>query len=106
MIKEMRRWVSATTRFGLSDLPAGMGFVSVVAPNMWSEVADPGLPGRPTLVGAAIGDGVIQLHATAHPGRIGKHIGRVAQLQLFAKPRRDLIAVPPECVRRADRSPA
>jgi hypothetical protein len=53
---------------------------------MGSEVADPGLAGRPTLIGAEVGDGVIKIDAAAHTGGKRKHVGRVAQLQLFAEP--------------------
>ena len=45
-----------------------------------SEVADPGLPGRPALIGAEISDGVINIDAAAHRGGVGKHIGGIAEL--------------------------
>ena len=70
-----------------------MGFAAVVAAHVGSEVADSGLARRPTLVQAQIGEGVIHIHTAVHPGGVGKHIGWVPQLQLFAKPYRDLIAV-------------
>src|SRR4029453_18348169 len=80
-------------RFGLPDLPAAVGFVAMVTADVGSEVADPGLAGRPTLIRTEIRNRVILIHAAAHPGGIGEYISWVAQLQLFAAPGRDLITI-------------
>jgi hypothetical protein len=45
-----------------------MGFAPVVAADVGSEVADPGLAGRATLIGAQVADGVIHIHAAASAG--------------------------------------
>jgi hypothetical protein len=77
----------------LANVPAAVGLVAVVAADVGSEVADLGLAGRPALIETPIGDGVIQVQAAAHRSGVGEHISRVAQLQLFAKPGRDLITI-------------
>ena len=68
-------------------------FVVVVPTYVRSQVADPSLAGRPTLVRTEVGDGVIKIDAAAHRSGIGEHVGRVAKLELFAEPGRDLVAV-------------
>ncbi len=68
-------------------------FVVVVAADVGSEVADSGLAGRAALVGPEVGDGVVKVDAAAHRGGIVKHIGGVAELELFAKPGGDFVAV-------------
>jgi hypothetical protein len=65
----------------------------VVVAGVGSEIRDPGLAGRSTLVGAEVGDGVIHIDQPAHRGGVGEHIGGVAELQLLAEPGRDLVAV-------------
>jgi hypothetical protein len=70
-----------------------MGLASVVAADVGSEVADPGLAGRPTCIGTEVEDGVIHIHPAAHRGGIRKHISRAAELQLLPQPGRDLITV-------------
>jgi hypothetical protein len=65
----------------------------VVAAYVRSEVADPGLPGRPALIGAEISYGVINIDAAAHRGGVRKHIGGIAELQLLAEPGRNLVAL-------------
>ena len=70
-----------------------MGFVVVVAPYVGSEVPDPGLTGRPAFVGAQVGDGVIDIDRAADCGGVGKHVGGVAQLELFPKPGRNFVCV-------------
>ena len=77
----------------MSDLPAAEGFVPVMAPYVRSEVADPGLAGWPTLVGAEVGNRVIKIDPAAHCGGIREHVGGIAELQLFAEPRGDFVAV-------------
>jgi hypothetical protein len=70
-----------------------MSLQSVVAAGVGSEVADAGLAGRPTPVGAEVGSGVVKIDATAHCGGVGEHVGGIAQLRLFAEPRRYFVAV-------------
>ena len=77
----------------MSNLPAAEGFEPVMVADMWSEVSDPGLAERPTLVGAEVGDGVVKVDAAADCGGVGEHVGRVAELELFAEPRGDFVAV-------------
>jgi hypothetical protein len=70
-----------------------VGFVVVVAAYMGSEVPEPGLPRRSTLIGAQIGNGVIDIDRAAHRGGVGKHIGGEAELQLFSEPGWDLVGI-------------
>ena len=51
--------------FGLSNLPAAVRFLVVVAANVGSEVAEPGLAGRTALIGAQIGNRVIDVDGAA-----------------------------------------
>jgi hypothetical protein len=77
----------------LSDLPAAVRLLVVVAADVWSEVAEPGLAGRPAAVRAQIRDGVINVDGSADSGGVGKHISRVAQLELFAEAGGDFVGV-------------
>jgi hypothetical protein len=70
-----------------------MRFQPVVVAGVGSEVADAGLAGWSALVGAEVGNGVIKLDQPAHCGGVGEHVGGVAELELFAEPGRDLVAV-------------
>src|SRR3954452_21689239 len=70
-----------------------MGFQPVMEAHVRSEVADPGLARRPTLVRIEVGDGVININPPAHRGGVRKHIGRIAQQYLFAERSGDLVAV-------------
>jgi hypothetical protein len=79
--------------FGLSDLPAVVGFDPVVVAGVGSEVPDPGLAGWPAFVGAQIRDGVVDIGGAADGRGVGKHVGGVAQLELFPKPGRNFVAV-------------
>ena len=79
--------------FGLSDLPSAMGLPVMVAPHVRSEVADPGLAGWPAAVRAEIGDRVIRIDAATDRGCVGKHIGGIAQQELFAKTGRNLVTI-------------
>ena len=60
---------------------------------MGSEVPDPGLTGRPTLVGAQVGDGVIDIDRAADCGGVGEDIGGIAQQDLFAEAGGDFVCV-------------
>jgi hypothetical protein len=83
----------ARCRVRVVDLPAAVGFDPVVVAGVGSEVPDPGLAGRPTFVGAQVGDGVIDIDRAADCGGVGKYVGGVAQLELFPKPGRNFVAV-------------
>jgi hypothetical protein len=65
----------------------------VVVADVGSEVAEPGLAGRPAVVEIDIGDGVVDVDAAADRVGVGEDVGGVAQQQLFAEARRDLIAI-------------
>ena len=60
---------------------------------MGSEVPDPGLAGRSTSVRTQVGDGVINIGGAADGGGGGKHVGGVAELELFAEPGGHFVAV-------------
>jgi hypothetical protein len=45
------------------------------------------------LVGAEVGDGVVKVDAAADCGGVGEHVGGITELQLFAEPGRDFVAV-------------
>jgi hypothetical protein len=77
----------------LPDLPATEGFDPMMVAGVGSEVSDPGLARRPTLVGAQIGNGVVHIDRAAHRVGVGKHIGVVPQLELFAETGGDFIAI-------------
>ena len=62
----------------MPDPPAAVGFVSMVAAGMGSEVADAGLAGWSTPVGVEVGDGVINIYRPGDCGGVREHIGRVA----------------------------
>ena len=79
--------------FGLADLPAGVRFQAVVVAGVGSEVADAGLAGRAALVGAEVGNGVVNVDQPAYCGGVGEDVGGVAEVELFAEPGRDFIAV-------------
>jgi hypothetical protein len=51
------------------------------------------LAGRATLIGAEVGDGVVKVDAAGHRGGVGEHVGGIAQVELFAEPGRDFVAV-------------
>jgi hypothetical protein len=72
-----------------------VGFVVVVAPYVGSEAPDPGLTGwrQPAFVGAQIRDGVVDIGGAADGRGVGKHVGGVAQQDLFAEAGRDFVAV-------------
>ncbi len=91
----MRRWGDATAKCLVlaGVLASPIGFVVVVAADVGSEVADSGLAGRPAAGGAEVGDGVIHVEAAAHRSGVGKHVGGVAELELFAEPGGDFVAV-------------
>ena len=70
-----------------------MRLLVVVAADVGAEVPEPGLAGRPAAVRAQIRDGVINVDGSADRGGVGKHISRVAQLELFAEAGRDFVGV-------------
>ena len=77
----------------MPDLPAAVRLLVVVAADVGAEVAEPGLAGRAAFVWAQVGDGVVEVDGAADGGGVGEHIGRVAQLQLFAEAGRDLVGI-------------
>jgi hypothetical protein len=77
----------------LSDVPPAVGFEVVTTAGIRSEVADPGLAGRPAAVEADIGLGVINIDTATDRSRVGKHIGRVPQQDLLTQTGRNLVAV-------------
>jgi hypothetical protein len=69
----------------LSHLPAGMRLQAVVIAGVGSEIPDPGLAGWSALVGAEVGNGVINIDQPANGGGVGEDVGGVAELELFAE---------------------
>jgi hypothetical protein len=79
--------------FGLMFLPAAVGDGAVPGPGERAEVAEPGLAGRPAVVGRHTAFGVIQVHVRAETGAEGEHVGDLPGSDRGAQPRRYLIAV-------------
>ena len=53
----------------------------------------PGLAGRPAVVWAEVGNGVVHVDRSAEGGGVGEHVGGVAQQQLFAEAGWDFVGV-------------
>ena len=73
--------------------PAAEGFGAVVSAGEWSEVADPGLAGWTAVVGWLVGGGVVQVAGAAGGGGVGEAVDRGDQVDGFADPGRDLVAI-------------
>jgi hypothetical protein len=62
-----------------------MRFQAVVVAGVGSEVADRSLAGWSTLVGAEVGNRVVNVDQPAYCGGVGEDVGGVAEVELFAE---------------------
>ena len=70
-----------------------MRLLVVVAADVGSEVAEPGLAGRPAAVRAQIRNRVVYIDGSADGGGVGEHISGIAELELFAEAGGDFVGV-------------
>ena len=77
-----------------------MRFLPVIPPHMGSKVAEPRLPGRPTSIRTEVRDGVVHVGRAVDGRGVGKHVGRITQLELLTQAGGDLVAVDRDMPRR------